>query len=349
MVCPVSEPVPFTAADVTPAELLARIKALETRVAALETVVAEPEAEAPAAAPVAPEPGALAGGAALGLTGRTCLILGGAFLIRSLTDSGSLPAPAGVALGLGYAALWALLAHRSASKGQGPWAAFQVFAAAAIAFPLLWETTVRLKAMPPGLSSAAMFLWSTLFVSVAIGHNLRRVAWMTVLGSLATAFSIMAATSAITEFAPFFILAGGATLILSGDGTWRGLRWPAALAADLAILAMVLLFLSPGGSELLARDLRPDLVLASALTFVGLNLGAFLYRILSRPRAVGAFEVFQTVAVLSVGFLGAVRVALASGGGMGLLGVSALAFGLGCYACAFAFVGKETEGSLDFK
>ena len=328
--------------------LLSRIRALEMRVAALEGV--RTSVSAPEPVPLAePGPEAIPGGTVLGLAGRTCLILGGAFLIRASTDSGALPAPAGVALGLGYAAFWALQAHRSASKGQGPWAAFQVFSAMAVAFPLLWETTVRLKAMPPGLAAAAMLLWTALFMAVAIRHDLRRMAWITALGSLATAFCIMAATSAIVAFCTFFLLASSASLLLVDREPWQALRWPAALAADLALLAMTLLTLSPGGSEDLVRDLRPGLVLATSLAFVAVHLGPFLVRILNRPRAVGGYEIFQTLAVGLVGFGGAVLVARASGLGLLPLGAGALLLGLACYGCAFAFVARQTEGSLDFK
>jgi len=340
MACPSPEPVPL--------ELLARIQALEARVAALEAAPPEPEAVPPVRAgpPAGPEE-SLGGGTVLALAGRAFLILGGAFLIRSLTDSGTLPAAAGVALGLGYAALWALLAHRSATKG--PWAAFQILAGLATALPLLWETTVRLKVVPPGLAAAALLLWTVLLAGVAIRHGLRRVAWMTVLGSLLTGFLIMAATSAIAEFSPFFTLASGATLLLADRGEWRNLRWPAAVGADLAILVMIILALDPGGSEALARDLRPGLVQALALAWVGVHLGAFLHSILRRPRAVGAYEVFQTFAILVLGLGGTARLAQASGGSLAVLGTAALAFGLLCYACAFAFVEKQAEGSLDFK
>jgi len=325
-------------------ELLARMASLEARVAALEAGRAE-AAPAPAR-PRAPEPQGIPVGAVLGLAGRACLILGGGFLLRSLTDSGTLAAPAGVAAGLGYAGFWAYGAHRSGLKGQGPWAAFQVAAAAAIAFPLLWETTVRLKVLPPALAALALLTFTLLLTGTTLRHALRRTAWIVALGALATGMGIMAAASAIVEFCPFFILAGGVSLLLSDSADWRSLRWPAALGADLAVAVMVILALSPGGSEALARNLRPGPVLASALAFVAVNLGVFLHRTLRRPRSVGTFEIVQTLAVLALGLGGAVRVAPPAA--HGLLGAAVLLAGLGCYACAFAFVEKQAEGSLDF-
>jgi len=342
---------PTVAGD--PGDLLARIRQLETRVAALEAgmvagVVAPLPVVAAPAPPAAPEPAPIAGGTALGLAGRTFLIMGGAFLIRALTDSGALPSAAGVALGLCYAAFWAWNAHRSGLKGRRPWAAFQVFAAAAIAYPLLWETTVRLKAMPPALTSPLMLLATVLFLGVAIRHELRRVAWITALGALATALGVMAATSAIVPFGYFFLLASGAALLLSDREPWRDLRWPAALAVDLAVASMALLALSPGGSEVLASDLQPGRVLGLAWAFLALHLGVFLFRVLRRARTVGGFEFFQTLATLVVGLGCAVLVGRASGVGLGALGAVAFLAGLWCYAMAFFIVEKRPDSGLDF-
>jgi hypothetical protein len=168
------------------------------------------------------------------------------------------------------------------------------------------------------------------------------------LGALATAFTLMAATSAISSFVAFFILLGAATLLVSDSPDWRGLRWPAALGADLAVAVMAMLALAPGSEELL-RDLRPVRVLGLSLALVGVYLGAILYRTLKRPRAVAGFEVFQAFAVMAVGYGGAIRVAEQAGAGVAVLGLAALALGLACYGCAFAFVQRETEGSLDFQ
>ena len=42
----------------------------------------------------------------LTLAGRTLMVLGGAYLLRAITESGRLPASAGVVIGLGYALAW---------------------------------------------------------------------------------------------------------------------------------------------------------------------------------------------------------------------------------------------------
>ena len=148
-------------------------------------------------------------------------------------------AQAGAGPGAGVpSAVWAISAHRSAQKGHRPWAAFQLFASAAVAYPLLWETTVRLKSVSPGVASAAMLVWTLGLGVVAARHGLRRMAWIALLGSMATGYAIMAASSAVMEFSPFFILASGATLVLADRGEWGRLRWAAALGVDFTLLTM---------------------------------------------------------------------------------------------------------------
>jgi len=174
------------------------------------------------------------------------------------------------------------------------------------------------------------------------------VGWAAVLGALATALGLMAATSAITTFCLALVLFGVAGLFLE-DGPWRGLRWPMALAADAAVLAMTLLALAPGGSPELALDLRPAKVIALALALTAATLARFLYGALRRPEGVGAFQTLQTLAVLFLGLGGALRVAEAAGAGAAPLGLVTLLTGLGSYGCAFTFAGQEEDGTGAFR
>jgi len=338
------------------AAMAERLRDLERRVATLEAgapqsipaVLANPVA-APEAAPALPVPGRLSAAAVLGLLGRTSLVLAGAFLLRTFAESGSLPRLAGVALGLAYAAAWALAADRAGARGRAVSAAYHAVAAAMIAYPLLWETTTRFKALSPAASAVILLALTGLLMAVAWRRALEGIAWTVALASLGTAFALMAATSAIPVFCALFLVFAGATLALSGRREWRGLRWPAAMAADAAIFSMTILATSPGGSPELAANLPAPAVLALALALVVVYLASFVGRALVHPRSVRAFELAQTMAILAIGFGGAIRVAGHAHTGTGALGLAALAIGLGCYAAAFTFVRRQAEGSSDFR
>ena len=125
------------AAEAEVRELAAALRTLERRVAQLEA------GEAPTSSDASPTEDALvapdgaeesqAGGApewtralsvaltnAPALLGRLLLVLGGAYLLRSLTEDERVPATVGAALGVGYGMIWLAAAHRAGLKGRRP-------------------------------------------------------------------------------------------------------------------------------------------------------------------------------------------------------------------------------------
>jgi len=331
------------------AALARRVEDLEARIATLEAT-ARPEQPPARAVPElsrAPSTGP-APVAVLGLLGRSCLVLAGAFLLRAFTGAGSLPRLAGVALGLAYGAAWAVAADRAGRRGRGPSAGFHAAAAMMIGYPLLWEATRRFQVLAPAAAAATLLGITGGLLVLAWRLRARPLAWAVTLASLGGGFALMAATGAITSFCALFLALAAASLGPGPDSPWRGLRWPAALAADAAILCMLLLAAAPGSPEL-ARNLALARVLGLAVALVLLYLGRFVARALSQPRSVRAFELVQTLAVLAIGLGGALRTARAAGAGTGPLGLAALLIGLGCYGGAFTFVRRQTEGSSDFR
>src|SRR5688500_9898307 len=77
------------------------------------------------------------------LIGKSVLIVGGAYLLRALTESGLVPQLVGVAMAFLYAMVWMVLAARAAARGRRAPALFAASTAAMIAAALIWEATVR--------------------------------------------------------------------------------------------------------------------------------------------------------------------------------------------------------------
>lgn len=338
-------------------ELTREVHRLERRVAHVEgrgteatTPESAPRPAAEADTPVAflPETAGVPPAALLGLLGKACLVLAGAFLIRTFTESGAIPKPAGVGLGFAYAAAWAFAADRSGRRGQTHAAIFHTLTAALIAYPLLWEATTRLGVLSPPWAAAGLLAATAGLIAVAWRGSLEGAAWTVTLAALCTGLGLMLATSRVEAFSAVMILFGAGSLWLTYGQRWHALRWPVAVAADAAVLSLTVLAAWPGGPPAAYRGLSPRIALLLALGLVLVYLGSFAVRILQRRREVSLFEVVQTFLVLAVGFGGAVRVALATGSGSSLLGAAALAVGLGCYGAAFAFVEKQAEGGRNF-
>lgn len=356
MVPPLREPSTPPLLPPSKRALEARIEELTEALARLEARVQRLEGYggAPSAADLAPpeprtqapdreEQGALA--SVLSLVGQVCLILGGAFLLRTLTDGGTVPRPAGMALGLAYAITWALVARRTATPRH---AAFYGLSSILITYPMLWESATTFAILRPPAAAALLLLAACLHVGVAWTRSLRAIAWIATLSVLAAAFGLMVATQAIEWFVALFLALGAGSLWLTYGRRWHALRWPAALAADLAVLVLTVLVAWPGGPPEGYRGLSPERSMALALALVVIYLGSFATRMLQRRRTLNAFEMVQTALVLLAGFGGAVRVALASGSGAGLLGGGVLIAGLGCGGAAFPFVADQEDLRANF-
>jgi hypothetical protein len=138
------------------AALERRMEAFEERLRRVEERAAPSDAappEIPAAAiSEAPSPGAPSSASAfLTAAGRTCVILGGAFLIRALTQSGSLSPRAGVAAAFAYGGFWLLLALRVRPGSAS--STLSGVTGIVIAFPLVWEASTRPRSVRSRSSS----------------------------------------------------------------------------------------------------------------------------------------------------------------------------------------------------
>lgn len=348
---------PLPDAPLSRTDLEARLRELDEGLAALRARVAALEAgraEAPVRdttqsrrlpPPVleAEAPPSLA--AFLAWTGRVFLILGGAFMLRALTDAGTLPRGLGVGLGLLYGAAWPILAWRSRRPAAGP---FYATASVLICYPLIWEAATSLAVLRPPAAAGTLLAVAGLQMAAAWARDLKAMAWLALLAVLATAFGLMGATQSVTGFVLLFLALGLGTLWLTYGRRWHALRWPAALAADLAVGVMTLLATWPGGVPEGYRDLTPARTIALALALAVAYLGSFAARMLQRRRALTPFEGIQSALALLAGFGGALRIAQVSGAGSGLLGLGALMTGLGCAGAALPFARGQEDSRANF-
>jgi len=357
MSTPQASPLQASPGEASPAGLEARLVALAEVVRNLETRVGALEAAPRPAATPAPAPGPMLEEAPLldpalpnptrilGLIGRVCLILGGAYLIRTLVDAGTLPQGAGVALGFAYAATWALLGYRARRPLD---AAFRTLASILIIYPLVVESSTHFGILAPWLAALLLVAAAALHATVAWRRDLHATLWTATLAALGSGFVVMVARRSIEPFAVAFLALGAGALWLTYGRRWHGLRWPTALAADAGVLILTLLAAWPGGPQGAYQGLSLNRALFLALALVAIFIGSFAVRMFQRHRAVNAFEFIQTALVLLVGFGGAVRISVASGSGMALLGAGVSLAGVGCYAAALPFVDDHEETRANF-
>jgi hypothetical protein len=324
-------------------ELERALRVLEQRVAAIEPRPGGPPLDTrPPSPEVSPGPGADIAHSAgvdlisvLSLIGRTCVIIGGAYLLRALTESEWLPTPVGVAVGFGYAASCLALGDRSAKRRHTLSATFYGLAYTLIAFPLLWETVMRFRLTGAGGASLLLTVVILAALTLSVRRHLQALAWISVLAALALSISAVAVTGSIVPFAISDIALGVATLWIGYTLDWVLLRWPVAIVADITVLALAV-----GVSSRTVAD-APSLVISTQLLLLIGYLASIVIRTLFRGREVVPFEIFQGSAALAVGFGGAVHVAQTTTSGRTILVVISLLCGVACYGIAFAFVARR--------
>ena len=288
------------------AALAESLRSVEARVAALEGAAAPksprpvpvPPAEPVPATSAAPE-STLSSYAAL--AGKCLFVLAGAFLVRALTDSGTLPRGAGVALGLAYAMTWLVVADRTGRNGSVAAATAATawgVTALVIACPLVWEASTRFNVLPPAGAAGALTAVAAAALGASVHRNLRALAWAAVLSVLATACLLLVATHALVAFgALLVVLAAGAGAASVRRG-WAGLPWAPAVVADLVVLEAIWIAARPEGLPEAYANLSPGAVLALALALFAAPLAGTVRRAFGRVRTPDAFEAVQLGAVL---------------------------------------------------
>ena len=328
----------------------ARLDALEAQVARLEQRLARLEGRAApagvpdgtatrAAQPAPPAAHAAEWGPArlISLGGRTLIAIGGAYLLRALTEAGTLPLPLGVGAGFAYAAGFAAAAAH-AGRLHPASATFHGVAAAAIAYPLTWEATTRFALLSPGRSAVALALTGAVSLGIAWRRALHGLAWITVAAVAATALATMAATGQVIPAAVAVIALAVFTLWISYERDWYAIRWPIALLADFIVVGVTA---RAAGARALDDPLA---AVAVQVLLLGGYLGSIAARTLVRGRRVIPFEAIQGVIALVIGLGGALLVIRARGAGALPLGLATAVLGLGAYGAALAFLDRQNLG-----
>jgi hypothetical protein len=322
---------------------LAALEGAARGAAAAEPPVAPPDGIA-VAAPAVPASAATV----LPLLGRVFLVLGGAWLLRALTDAGTLPVAGGVAAGLAYAGVWLALAERAGAAGRRWSAEVHGVTATIIAFPLVWEAATKFRVLSPVAAAAVLAVVAGAALLTAGHRALVALASAATMAALVTALALVASTQAIAVFAAVLVALGVATVWLAYARRWFALSWTAAVVADLVVAEAVALVTRTGGPPEAYRELSTAAVEAVALALLVAYLATFAVRTLLRRRDASVFEAVQTVAALLVGFGGAAEVSRVTGRGGIALGLAALATGAACYLIAEAGAGRRVGRGINY-
>jgi hypothetical protein len=178
----------------------------------------------------------------MALIGKSVLVIGGAYVLRALTELHVLSPLTGVILALVYTLFWIWAADRDLSRGLRIVALFHAGTAALIAGPLLWESTTRFHLLSPAVAVTLVLCVSTALLGIALHQRSTTMALIAAI--LATMTSIGIAVGTVSFAAPLIAMTALGVAL-----SWLSLRsgWPMyvtlipAAASDLLVLPLVVM------------------------------------------------------------------------------------------------------------
>ncbi len=262
------------------------------------------------------------------LLGRTCIVFGGAYLLRALTETGRLPGTAGVLIGLTYSLIWLIAANRTATSNTIS-AEFHGVTSMLVGLPIVWEATARFGLLGAPTAAVLLALGSAATFFVAGRAQLDAVAAAAGFGVMATALATAWSTNQYGAFAFLLIAMSTATYWLSERPGHAWLRWPNAVAAGLIVVVVTARALATPPTETVAMA-----VVAQAMLLATMQ-GSLAVRTVMFSRNVRLFDVMQALSGLVIGVGGAVLLARGSTAGLTLIGAVTAILASGAYIAAF--------------
>jgi hypothetical protein len=319
--------------------VIREIRDLQTRMALLESRLG-PAAEASPALETAPPlvaaepPPRISTGNLLPVIGRTLLGLAGAYLLRALTESGTLSMRAGVAVGLVYAVVWLVWAARTPA-GQRVETALHGLTSVLVLAPLLYEAVARFHAVSTWTAGAILLAFTVFGLAVSWRKNLLIVATFATLAGLGTSAALLVATHDALPFTYVLLAIAAAVEVSACLDHWLSERWLSATAADLAVLFCTWLVTNPRGLPEAYAPIPHGALLGAQVALLGIYLAGTIVRTLLRGFTFTGFETAQCAVAFVISLGGGMRLAQTDPGVGPALAILCISCAAACYLVSF--------------
>ena len=281
-------------------QLTARLEALEQRVYALEHP--SPASMAVAATEAAPAPMAEAGdqlpfaqaGGLFSVLGKAMLGIAGAYLLRAVAESTSLPKLAVAAIAIVYALLWLVWAARAKAA---TWVTSAIYAgtSALILAPMLWELTLSFKVLAPSATAAILAAFVIAASALAWKRDLAPVLWVANIAAAAAALALAIATHRLLPFIAALLLMVLICELAAGFSHELSLRPFVGAAADLAIWALVFIYAGPQSARVQYPLLGTAALLAPGCLLFLIHAVSVVVRTAAHAQNISVFETLQAI------------------------------------------------------
>jgi hypothetical protein len=283
----------------------------------------------------------------LPVLGGATLGLAGAYLLRAIAESGTLPPQLVFALATLYAVAWLFWAPR-AHGGRRLSTTLYSLTAALILCPLLWEATVRFRTIAPWQASVILVAFTLIGLAVSWQRDLMVVATTATLAGIGTACALLIGTYDVLPFTFVFLAIAAAIEVCACFNHWLGERWLTAATADLSILLATWLVTNPRG---LPQDYAPipaPALVAAQMALLVIYLSSVMVRTLLRGRTFTNFETGQCAVAFLLGVGGAIRLSAQVPPLAPAIAAFALLCGAACYAISFKVLARQNAHGRNF-
>ena len=308
-------------------QLSERLRELERRVSALEgkpaNVAAAPPASASVAVPKSRPPETWRGfpaanvPAGVSVFGKAVLGIAGAYLLRAVAESGTIPRLPVLMIAIVYAGMWLVWAVRTHAANRFASVTYAI-TSSFILSPLLWESTVSFQILLPTFTAAVLVAYVVLALALAWRQNLQTIPWVATLAAVATALALIIATRELVPFTAGLLAVALASEMMVCFGRRLRVRAVPAIAADFAVWLVVYLMTSPEGVPSEYHPIGATAITVLCLALLAIYGGSIGLRVFGLRHRLTIFEIAQAAAAFVIATLGTLR---ASPGSTVALGV----------------------------
>jgi hypothetical protein len=326
--------------------LSSRVDALEKRIHALEhpselfALSAVREPAAPTAAQVAEETSIEQASGVFPVLGKAMLGIAGAYVLRAIMESSSLPKQAIAAVAIAYALAWLVWAARAAATARFAGVIY-AGASALILAPMLWELTLRFHVLPPALTAGVLGLFVLTATALAWKSDLAPVFWMADGAAALTALALLIGTHVMVPFIAALLLMVVICEYAMARNRGEAIRPLVAAVTDAAVWLLLFTYSGPQADRADYPQLGTLALLAPACLLFLIDGASVAVKTMVLQRKITAFETIQAIIAF---LLAAVSVlSFQPRSGPIVLGVFCLVLSAACYTAAFAFFDHAPE------
>jgi hypothetical protein len=274
--------------------------------------------------------------------GKALLGIAGAYVLRAVEETSTLPRFIVATAGIVYAFLWLVWAGRV--RG-GPRFTNSIYAgtSALILAPMLWELTLRFNVLPAAAAAAVVcgFALAAFALAAFTPRDLKPVVRVACVAAAALALALAVASHALLPFVIVLLILVAVCEFVPGCDRVPEVRGLIALAADAAIWILVYVYFAGQAAHDGYPALGRGVLLAPGIAVFVLFAASVGVKTVLRARSATIFEIAQTI----IAFLLA-AVSLADFGqpaGLVILGVACLALSAACYAAVFTVFARASD------